>query len=190
MIGATLNEQDNQLISAFARRIAAGLRSQIIARDANQLQEIAEAESLRLALFRTASKELLGPLEKVQASLSLLTGSHERRSLDERNAVLSGVEVQVRQLTRLVVNLIDAGRLEAGEVPVRPETVQLRVVMKNAIANVDTRGARSRCDVSGELPPVVTDPVLVQRVIANMVSNACRFGPADKPVTIKAGVVG
>ena len=84
VVGATLNEQDHQLVSAFARRIAAGLRSQIIARDANQLQEIAEAESLRLALFRTASKELLSPLEKVQASLSLLAGSHERRSLDER----------------------------------------------------------------------------------------------------------
>jgi two-component system sensor histidine kinase KdpD len=37
---------------------------------------------------------------------------------------------------------------------------------------------------------LVTDPVLVQRVIANVVSNACRFGPVDKPVTIKAGVVG
>ena len=43
--GASLDAQDEQLISAFARRIAAGLRSQIIARDANQLQEIAEAES-------------------------------------------------------------------------------------------------------------------------------------------------
>ena len=107
--GATLNDQDDQLIGAFARRVAAGLRSQMIVRDANQFQEIAEAESLRLALFRTASKELLGPLEKVQANLTLLTGSHERRSLDERNAVLSGVEVQVHQLTRLVVNLIDAG---------------------------------------------------------------------------------
>ena len=74
MIGATLNDQDEELIGAFARRVAAGLRSQMIARDANQFQEIAEAESLRLALFRTASKELLGPLEKMQANLTLLDG--------------------------------------------------------------------------------------------------------------------
>ena len=39
-------------------------------------------------------------------------------------------------------------------------------------------------------PSLVTDPILIQRVITNIVSNACRFGPADKPVTIKAGVVG
>ncbi|HXC19714.1 MAG TPA: DUF4118 domain-containing protein, partial [Acidimicrobiales bacterium] len=188
--GATLNEQDNQLVSAFARRIAAGLRSQIIARDATQLREIAEAESLRLALFRTASKELLGPLEKVQASVALLGGSHERRSPDERSAVLSGIDTQVRQLTRLVVNLIDAGRLEAGEVSVRPDSVKINDLLASVIANVDTRGRTVDFDVASDLPPVVTDPVLAQRVIANVVSNACRFGPADKPVTIKAGVVG
>jgi two-component system sensor histidine kinase KdpD len=189
VVGATLNEQDNQLVSVFARRVAAGLRSQIIERDATQLQEIAEAESLRLALFRTASKELLGPLEKVQANLSLLAGSHERRSLDERNAVLSGIDGQVRQLTRLVVNLIDAGRLEAGEVAVHSESVRLHELMANVIKNVDTRGRTVDSDVSPELPELFTDPVLVQRVIANIVSNACRFGPADQPVTIKADVV-
>ena len=190
VIGAALNEQDNQLIGAFARRVAAGLRSQMIARDANQLEEIAEAESLRLALFRTASKELLGPLEKMQANISLLTGSHERRSLDERNAVLSGVEVQVRQLTRLVINLIDAGRLEAGEVSIHPESVKIDAVLAMAIASVDARGRTVECDVADDLPGLHTDPVLVQRVIFNIVSNACRFSPVDKPVNVKARVVG
>jgi two-component system sensor histidine kinase KdpD len=190
VVGATLNDQDNQLVSAFAGRVAAGLRSQIIARDATQLQEIAEAESLRLALFRTASKELLSPLEKVQANIALLAGSHERRSLDERNAVLSGVDTQVRQLKRLVVNLIDAGRLEAGEVSVHLESVQINAVMASAISQVDTRGRTVDSDIASDLPPVITDPVLVQRVIANVVSNACRFGPVDQPVIIKAGVVG
>jgi len=188
--GAKLNDQDNQLIGAFARRVAAGLRSQMLVRDADQLEEIVEAESLRLALFRTASKELLGPLEKMQVNISLLTGSHERRSLDERNAVLSGVEVQIRQLTRLVVNLIDAGRLEAGEVAVHAEPVLLDVVMRNAITNVDTRGRTVESNVPNDLPELTSDPVLVQRVIANILSNACRFGPLDKPVTVKAGVVG
>jgi two-component system sensor histidine kinase KdpD len=104
--------------------------------------------------------------------------------------VLSGVESQVRQLTRLVVNLIDAGRLEAGEVAVRPEPVHLGIAMASAIANVDTRGRTIESEVPSDLPALVTDPVLIQRVIANIVSNACRFGPADKPVSIKAGVVG
>jgi two-component system sensor histidine kinase KdpD len=133
---------------------------------------------------------LLGPLEKVQANIALLTGSHERRSLDERNAVLSGVEVQVRQLMRLVVNLIDAGRLEADEVTVRTESVRLNDVITTAVAKIDTRGRSVELNVPDDLPALETDPVLVQRVVANIVSNACRFSPPDKPVSIKAGVVG
>jgi two-component system sensor histidine kinase KdpD len=125
----------------------------------------------------------------VQANISLLTGSHERRSLDERNAVLSGIDSQIRQVNRLVVNLIDAGRLEAGEVTIRLENVRLDEVIATALSSVDTRGRSLECDVPSDIPTFYTDPVLVQRLIANIVSNACRFGPADKPVTIKAGVV-
>jgi len=188
--GTTLNEQDNQLVSAFAGRMTAGLRAQIIARDASQLQELAEAESLRLALFRTASKELLGPLEKVQANISLLSGSHELRALDERKAVLSGIQAQIRQLTRLVVNILDAGRLEAGEVMAHPENLRLDVVLNSALASVDAKGRTIEPEVPSTLPELRSDPVLVQRVIANVVSNACRFGPVDQPVLIKGGVVG
>jgi two-component system sensor histidine kinase KdpD len=188
--GTALNDQDNHLVGAFAGRMAAGLRAQIIARDSAQLEELAEAESLRLALFRTASKELLGPLEKVQANISLLSGSHELRSLDERKAVLSGIESQVRQLTRLVVNILDAGRLEAGEVVAHPEVMRLDVVLNSALASVDAKGRTIERDVPSSLPELTSDPVLVQRVIANVVSNACRFGPVDQPVLLKAGVVG
>ncbi len=188
--GTTLSEQDNHLVSTFAGRMAAGLRAQIIARDAEQLEELAEAESLRLALFRTASKELLGPLEKVQANISLLSGSHELRSLDERKAVLGGIEAQIRQLTRHVVNILDAGRLEAGEVVAHPVIMRLSVVLSSALAGVDRKGRTVQSDVSSTLPELRSDPILVQRVVANVVSNACRFGPVDQPVLLKAGVVG
>jgi two-component system, OmpR family, sensor histidine kinase KdpD len=63
-------------------------------------------------------------------------------------------------------------------------------VMTSALAHVDTRGRTVDSEITSDLPPVITDPVLAQRVIANIVSNACRFGPVDQPVTIKAGVVG
>jgi two-component system sensor histidine kinase KdpD len=188
--GAKLDSQDRQLIDAFAGRIAAGLRSQIIERDATQLMEIAEAESLRLALFRTASKDLLGPLEKVQANISVLVGSHEHRSLDERNAVLSGIQSQVHHLTRLVENLLDAGRLEAGEVVPRRVPVDVSALVKGAIAKVDSRGRTIEQEIAPHLPPLFTDPVLAQRVLANVLSNACRFSPLDSPVAVKVGVVG
>jgi two-component system sensor histidine kinase KdpD len=68
--------------------------------------------------------------------------------------------------------------------------VQIDAVIANAIDLVDTRGRSVARDVPSDLPALVTDRVLVQRVIVNIVSNACRFGPVDKPVNIKVRVVG
>ncbi len=190
VVGANLNSPDRQLIGAFASRIAAGLRSQTIERDTTQLTEIAEAESFRLALFRTASKDLLGPLEKVQANISMLAESHDLRSLDERNTVLSAIQSQVHHLRRLVENLIDAGRLEAGELEPRLVSVTIGELVKGAVAKVDKRGRKVVQDVADDLAPLRTDRILVQRILANVVSNACRFSPLDEPIVIKAGVVG
>ena len=188
--GATLDVQDHQLIGAFAERLAAGLRSQVIARDARQLEEIAEAESLRLGLFRTVSNELRRPLEQVQEDLSSLLEPQAPRSGQYQDSMLRGVSAQIHHLNRLVANILDAGRLEASDVQLRVESVSLSDVVKKAVAGVDTRGRSVQIHLPSELPELVTDPELVVRVISNVVSNACRFGPVTQPVVIKAGAIG
>jgi len=57
-------------VGAFAGRVAAGLRSQVIARDSAQFTALAEAAALRRALFRTAATDLRGPLDEVQAMIA------------------------------------------------------------------------------------------------------------------------
>ena len=70
--GATLDAQDRDLIGAFAGRVAASLRSQVIAHDSAQFEAFAEAASLRRALFRTAATDLRGPIEEIQATVASL----------------------------------------------------------------------------------------------------------------------
>ena len=190
VVGTTLDNLDHQLISAFTSRIAAGLRSQVISRDASQLREIAEAESLRLALFRTVSDELRQPLEKMQLDLSSLLVLHDFRGKPEIERLLRESNAQVHHLNRLVTNILDVGRLEAGEIEVQRVEVRLDEVLKSAITSVDSRGRSIQMHLAPELPRVVTDPALVARIITNVVSNACRFGPINQPVVIRAGVVG
>jgi two-component system sensor histidine kinase KdpD len=66
----------------------------------------------------------------------------------------------------------------------------VREVITAAIAKVDLKGRRVELNLPDDLPSLETDPILVQRVVGNVVSNACRFGPPDQPVMIKAAVVG
>ncbi len=187
VVGATLGVQDHELIGAFASRIAAGLRSQIIERDATQLQEIAEAESLRLALFQTVASDLRRPLEQVQEDVAALLDPVDPGNA---NSVLRAINAQVHHLNRLVANILDAGRLEAADVAPHPATAKLASLVKAAVAGVDTRGRQVEIRLPDDVPDLVTDPDLAQRVIANVVSNACRFGPLGSPVVVKGGVVG
>ncbi len=55
---------------------------------------------------------------------------------------------------------------------------------------IDTHGRVLVIELPEDLPPLITDPDIVERVIANIVSNACRFGPPDQPVRINAGSTG
>ena len=62
-------------------------------------------------------------------------------------------------------------------------------MVRGALASVDTGGRAVEVKLDEALPMVMTDPVLSQRVVANVLSNACRFSPKDQPVVIKGGIV-
>ncbi len=186
--GAALDAQDRELISAFAGRVAASLRSQVIAHDSAQFEAFAEAASLRRALFRTAATDLRGPLDEIQGTVASM-----RRS----GAAGPGQAVQVREietrivrLNRLVTNLVDAGRLEAGEVSAAPAPVKVADLLDEALAGVDTRDRRVEVEIAPDPREFVTDRYLAQRALANVITNACRFGPIDEPVRVRAAIVG
>ncbi|MDE3064905.1 MAG: sensor histidine kinase KdpD [Acidobacteriota bacterium] len=186
--GVALDEQDRTLVGAFAGRIAAGLASQVMARDSAEFAALAEAAALRRALFRTAATDLRGPLEEVAALIASVRragtvpadGAHQLEEVDAR----------VVRLTRLVTNLVDAGRLEAGEVTPVPATVIVADLLAEALASADARGRTVRVEAPDEPIAIVTDRYLAARAIANVVTNGCRFGPPDEPVRVSAGVVG
>jgi two-component system, OmpR family, sensor histidine kinase KdpD len=186
--GADLDEADRDLVGAFAGRVAAGLRSQVIARDTAEFAALAEAATFRRALFRTAATDLRGPLEEITATIASLREAEA--SSDQAAALLNEVASRVFRLGRLVTNLVDAGRLEAGEVTPALAPVAVADVVRGALAAVDTRGRDVVVDLPADLASPDTDRFLVERALANVVTNACRFGPVDREVRLRAGVVG
>jgi len=103
---------------------------------------------------------------------------------------LLAIDGEVQRLTRLVTNLIDVGHLETGSVTPRSVLVSFYVLLNRALASVDTLGRTLDVDVASDLPEFMTDPAMVERVIAVVVGNACRFSPSNWPVRITAGVTG
>jgi two-component system, OmpR family, sensor histidine kinase KdpD len=187
VVDARLVPQDRALIDAFARRVAAGLRAQVIGHDAAEFAALAEAESLRVALFRTAATDLVGPLEEIKSRVATLRAGHPAPDDD---VLLRDIGSRAHRLARLVANLVDAGRLEAGEITPAPQPVSVDAIVSGALAQVDRRERSVEVDVLADLPALVTDPALATRIVANVVTNACRFSPLDQPVRIRAGRIG
>lgn len=186
--GTSLDSHDRAMLSVFASRVAVGLRSQQVEREASAMRALAEADALRTSLLRAVSHDLRTPLATIEANVSTLLARDVTWSAHDQRAFLSVIEKEVHRLTRLVTNLLDAGRLEAGVVTSRSVCVEVDDLVASALETIDTLGRTLQIDIPDTLPSVMTDPDLYERVIANIVSNACRFSPLDEPVGIRAGV--
>ena len=188
--GVSLDNEDRQLVSAFAGRIAAGFRGVSNVQDVAQLRVIAEAEALRSGLLRAVSHDLGGPLSAIQFKVtSLLDGSETAPAKVQRERLLA-IGTEVQRLERLATNLVDVGRLETGSIKPRSVPASIDVLLDQALATVDKGGRTVDIDVAHDLPAFATDPELAERAIGIVVSNACRFSPSDRPVRITAGVTG
>ncbi|HEY4334138.1 MAG TPA: ATP-binding protein, partial [Ilumatobacteraceae bacterium] len=92
-------------------------------------------------------------------------------------------------LDRLVVNLLDMSRLQAGAVQSANRAVALEDVIAAALADTPHASGRVRVDVAATLPLVMADPALLERAVANIVSNALAWSPADTMVRVEAGLI-
>ena len=134
------------------------------------------------------------PLAGAKAAVSSLRSEDIDFSKDDTAELLATVEESVDQLTALVDNLLDSSRLAAGAVRPALRQVYLDEVVQRSLLSI-TRGAtgsgRNALDrVTVEVGDAVAlaDPGLLERVLANIVDNALRYG-GDSVVRINAGTV-
>ncbi len=174
-------------------RVLAGLITLGQEREQRLANEV-EAEALRrsneltTALLRTVSHDFRSPLTAISTAAEGLRFAN--LDGDERE-LLDTIADQSGRLSRLVTNLLDLSRLEAGAATPAAEWVDVRDVIDAAVADV-TAGSPVAIDVDhgGELPLVRVDAAQVQRVIVNLVENAVKFSPPDEHVLVAAAARG
>jgi two-component system sensor histidine kinase KdpD len=186
LAGEALDNQDRQLITVFLERVSDGLRSQSLLHDEQQQRALAQADALRNGLLHALSHELSTPLASIEAGVTSLLKPDVTRTPSARRGILVGLERDVRRLTRLVANLVDLRRLEAGLVTATVDDVDLKEVLDHLLDSVEFDGQSFDVDVPDDLPLLMTDRALLKRVIVNVVGNAVRFSPPGEPVRISA----
>ena len=148
-------------------------------KDAAQLSDLAQAEATRSGLMRAVSTDLSGSLEAIQFKVtSLLDGGVTAPVRVQRERLLA-IETEVERLSRVVTNLVDLGRLETNAVVARPSSVTVGSIVTHALAAVDTTDHPLDVDVASDLPRLLTDPVLAQRVLEIFCATPADFHRAD-----------
>ena len=153
----------------------------------------AEAEAARRAdaaktvILHAISHDLRSPLTAIRTAASGLRDAGT--SEEERIALIDAIEEEAERLTRLIGNLLDLSRIEAGAVHPRTDWCDLLDVISSAVSHVRDPGAshRIRIELDGELPLVRADAAQLERVFSNLIENALRFSPAAEPVRISGG---
>ena len=102
----------------------------------------------------------------------------------DRKELLSSADDSLDRLTDLVTNLLDLSRLQAGVLPVLIAPVGLDEVVPLALDHAAPGDAPVDVDLPAELPEVIADAGLLERVVANVVQNALRYSPHGQRVTI------
>ncbi|MFG2003939.1 DUF4118 domain-containing protein [Spirillospora sp. NPDC048911] len=179
--GRVLPASDQRVLAAFAHQAAAALERQRLEAEAVLARRLAEVDKVRTALLAAVSHDLRTPLASVKASVSSLRQDDVEWAEEDRAELLATIEESADRLDGLIANLLDMTRLQAGALAPLARPVALEEVVLRALAGVDAE--LIEVDVPETLPPVLADPGLLERAVANVVENAVRHGAGRVLVT-------
>jgi signal transduction histidine kinase len=127
----------------------------------------------------TASHELRTPLTSVQMGVHLLLEHAVGELTDKQEEILSACREDCERLDKLMRDLLDLSRIEAGENKPSFELIRTRDLIQGAIKElqpqVESKGLDFKVEAPVDLPPVKADRTQVERVLSNLIVNAMRY---------------
>src|SRR5579863_3775380 len=178
------------LLAGYAAQAAAALDRERLRTQAAQAEALAEGNRMRTALLAAVSHDLRTPLASIKASVSSLRQSDVEWSEADQADLLATIEENADRLDALVGNLLDMSRLHTGSLQPFLRPTAIDEVAPVALLGLDD-SPRVEMAVPDGFPLVLADPGLLERVLANLVSNALRHSPATgQQPELRARLVG
>ncbi len=190
--GEVLTPDQRHLAEAFANQTALAIERTQLADVAKRIEVMRETERLQAALLDSISHDLRTPLASITGSLSSLADPGARLNDAQRRELLETAREQAEHMNRLVGNLLEMTRLEAGAFKLRlaPTDVQEFIGVVLSRFGEALKGREVTVDAGPNLPEVPMDLVLVTQVMANILDNAIKYSPPDSPIEIHAKMAG
>jgi two-component system sensor histidine kinase KdpD len=177
------------LLAGYGAQAASAVDRERLRIQAAQAEALAEGNRIRTALLAAVSHDLRTPLASIKASVSSLRQEDVDWSAADEADLLATIEQDADRLDDLIGNLLDMSRLHTGSLQpfLRPTPVD--EVAPAALLGLD-RSCGLTLSVPEDLPVVRADPGLLERVLANLFSNALRHSPPSQPPELRAAPLG
>jgi PAS domain S-box-containing protein len=149
------------------------------------IADLSEADRRKDEFLAMLAHELRNPLAAIDYSMQLLSSSP--------NQLLFATEItqrQVRQLTRLIDDLLDVSRITTNKIQLRKEPVDAGVLVSRAVGSarpaIEERNHRLSVDIANQEMPLYADPTRIEQVIVNLLTNAAKYTPEGGDIRVKA----
>jgi two-component system sensor histidine kinase KdpD len=182
------------LFSAFCAQIALAVDRMALQGEAIHAEVLRESDRLKNVLLGSVTHDLRTPLASIQAAAGSLLEPDMTWSESERREFLESIVASADRLNRLVSNLLDLSRLEAGVAVPEKRWYPIGDVVATVLDRLDLAGrleGRSiEVEVPDDLPLVLLDHGQMEQVLTNLVENALKYSPPSSSVRVVAREVG
>jgi two-component system, OmpR family, sensor histidine kinase KdpD len=187
-----LTDAENRLLEAFAAQSALAIERIRLTENQNKVRVLEEGDLLKTSLLNSVSHELRTPLAAIKASISSLRSGTIKWGHAARNDLLAMIEEETDKLNQLVGNLLDMSRIESGSLKPNLRLNSLTEIARGVAQKMSsqTQNHIMKFDFPVEIPPVLSDYVLLEQVFTNLISNSIKYAPEQTPIVLTARVEG
>ncbi|WP_157374437.1 ATP-binding protein [Haematomicrobium sanguinis] len=182
--GRRLAPEDLGMLRAFGAYLVALYQREKLQQASQENVRLQEGNSMRTAILQAVSHDLRTPLTAIKLSASALQQPGVTFDKEDERQLLGTIEESSDRLNALVENLLDMSRIAGDTVAPLTQSVSWNDVMARALRGIDVTHLRP--ELPDNLPLIDADPGMLERVIANVLENAIKYGGDNVRVTALA----
>jgi two-component system, OmpR family, sensor histidine kinase KdpD len=183
---ASLRRVQERIVPALEALLSAALEREELLGGVVETAALRRADAIKTALLRTVSHDLRSPLTAISAAGAAIASP--TLSAEERKEMAAVIQEEAKRLSRLVDNLLDLSRLEAGAAEPRQEWASIEELIEAAIAEIGPQEGEFSLSVDPGLPLVRVDAAQLERAFVNVLENARRHS-GGHAVSVRARAV-